>query len=167
MKKINSNYVIPLINLYVSNRTYFEDTKEKYHDAKINGNIYLFVPILPAKSLSVIVLRRWEYFEISDERDRLISIGDCRKNFCAEFITHSTGEEEGTNKIRAKQLAARRSGFIWAFNLHFSVVTRLPPFTRSCNADTWKRIRAIPASQTTFPAIRPGKWRRRRLLHRA
>lgn len=55
--------------------------QQKDHDAKINRNTYLSVPMLLAKSLSVIVLRRKEYFEISSERDRLISFGDCMKNF--------------------------------------------------------------------------------------
>lgn len=35
------------------------------------------------------------------------------------------------NEIRAKQLASRRSGFIWAFNLHFGVTTLLRPSPRA------------------------------------
>jgi len=142
---------------------YFEETKISRCEDKWK---YLSIPTMFAKSLSVIVLYRKKYRTNAID---WLALAIVRKIFALEFITRSTGgvEERRANKIRVKQLAPRRNGFIWAFNLHFGVVTPLPLFISTCNADTWKCIRAIPAlaSPTMFPAIRLWKWWRRRLLH--
>lgn len=101
----------------------------------------------------------------SEYADRLIS-SDCRKNFRASiyYVWRCAG---GRWIKYTCETAGSVSKWIYlGVQSSFWLRDVAAPLASNCNADTWKRIRAIPTSQTTFPAIKPEKWRRRRLLYR-